>query len=98
MADIYSCVTTAIGTLKGPLHGGANERVFDMLTEIREMGDTKAYLKENGFIGFLGYDSDSNQLIISTKSTIDGEHNDYFHRIIDELLTPIKKEKLKHVN
>ena len=32
--------------LKGPLHGGANERVFDMLTEIREMGDTKAYLKE----------------------------------------------------
>ena len=46
LADIYSCVTTAIGTLKGPLHGGANERVFDMLTEIREMGDTKAYLKE----------------------------------------------------
>ena len=35
-----------MGTLKGPLHGGANERVFDMLTEIREMGDTKAYLKE----------------------------------------------------
>ena len=46
LADIYSCVTTAIGTLKGPLHGGANERVFDMLTEIREMSDTKAYLKE----------------------------------------------------
>lgn len=46
LADIYSCVTTAIGTLKGPLHGGANERVFDMLTEIREMGDTKTYLKE----------------------------------------------------
>lgn len=46
LADIYSCVTTAIGTLKGPLHGGANECVFDMLTEIREMGNTTGYLKE----------------------------------------------------
>lgn len=46
LTDIYSCVTTAIGTLKGPLHGGANERVFDMLKEIRELGDTKAYLQE----------------------------------------------------
>ena len=33
LTDIYSCVTTAIGALKGPLHGGANERVFDMLKE-----------------------------------------------------------------
>ncbi|MFC0265554.1 citrate synthase [Alloscardovia macacae] len=39
LSDIYSCVTTAIGTLKGPLHGGANERVFEMLTEIRERVD-----------------------------------------------------------
>ncbi len=46
LSDIYSCVTTAIGTLKGPLHGGANEKVFDMLQEIREYGDTKAYLQE----------------------------------------------------
>ncbi|MBF0775204.1 citrate synthase [Streptococcus azizii] len=46
LSDIYSCVTTAIGTLKGPLHGGANERVFDMLQEIRACGDTKAYLQE----------------------------------------------------
>lgn len=45
LSDIYSCVTTAIGTLKGPLHGGANERVFDMLQEIKESGDTKAYLQ-----------------------------------------------------
>lgn len=46
LSDIYSCVTTAIGTLKGPLHGGANERVFDMLQEIRDNGDTVAYLQE----------------------------------------------------
>lgn len=46
LSDIYSCVTTAIGTLKGPLHGGANERVFEMLTEIRERGDVESYLQE----------------------------------------------------
>ncbi len=33
-SDIHSAVTTAIGTLKGPLHGGANERVMSMLDEI----------------------------------------------------------------
>ncbi|MEI5992895.1 citrate synthase [Candidatus Enterococcus mansonii] len=34
LSDVYSCITGAIGSLKGPLHGGANERVFDMLMEI----------------------------------------------------------------
>lgn len=34
LSDVYSCVTAAIGSLKGPLHGGANEKVFDMLKEI----------------------------------------------------------------
>ncbi|GLU48752.1 citrate synthase [Nocardiopsis ansamitocini] len=34
MSDIYSAVTAAIGALKGPLHGGANEAVMHMLTEI----------------------------------------------------------------
>lgn len=34
MSDYYSCITAAVCALKGPLHGGANERVFDMLTEI----------------------------------------------------------------
>ena len=46
LTDLYSCVTTAIGTLKGSLHGGANERVFDMLLAIRESGDTEGYLQE----------------------------------------------------
>jgi citrate synthase len=34
MADMHSAVTSAIGALKGPLHGGANERVMEMLLEI----------------------------------------------------------------
>ncbi len=35
LSDLYSAVTSAIGTLKGPLHGGANERVLELLDEIR---------------------------------------------------------------
>ncbi len=34
LTDIYSAVTSAIGTLKGPLHGGANEGVIHMLEKI----------------------------------------------------------------
>jgi len=34
MSDIHSAVTSAIGTLKGPLHGGANQDVMEMLKEV----------------------------------------------------------------
>ena len=34
MSDMYSAVTAGIGSLKGPLHGGANEQVMHMLKEI----------------------------------------------------------------
>jgi 2-methylcitrate synthase len=31
LSDLHSCVTAAIGTLRGPLHGGANEAAMDMI-------------------------------------------------------------------
>jgi citrate synthase len=34
LSDIYSCVTSGIGALKGPLHGGANEEVIRMLLQV----------------------------------------------------------------
>jgi citrate synthase len=34
LSDLYSAVTSAVGTLKGPLHGGANERVMELLEEV----------------------------------------------------------------
>jgi len=34
--DIYSATTSAIGSLKGPLHGGANLKVLDMMENIKE--------------------------------------------------------------
>jgi citrate synthase len=46
LSDMHSAVTSAIGTLKGPLHGGANEAVFKLLMEIDNNGaDPVEYVK-----------------------------------------------------
>jgi citrate synthase len=42
LSDIYSAVTSAIGALKGPLHGGANEGVIHMLLATRSPDDAVA--------------------------------------------------------
>jgi citrate synthase len=44
LSDIYSGITSAIGALKGPLHGGANEQVMAMLEEIGEIDRAEAYI------------------------------------------------------
>jgi len=44
LSDMYSAITSAIGTLKGPLHGGANEEVIHMLTEIGSEDKVDAYI------------------------------------------------------
>ena len=46
LSDLYSAMTTAVGTLKGPLHGGANEEVMIMLDEIGSMEKVKAFVQD----------------------------------------------------
>lgn len=46
LSDMYSGVTAALGALKGPLHGGANERVMKMLAEINEADAVEPYLQK----------------------------------------------------
>jgi 2-methylcitrate synthase/citrate synthase II len=46
LAGIYAAVTSACGTLKGPLHGGANEESMRMLEEINTPDRTEAWLKK----------------------------------------------------
>ncbi len=46
LSDMHSAITSAIGALKGPLHGGANEAVFKVLEEINNSGaDAVDYIK-----------------------------------------------------
>ncbi|MGA2543374.1 MAG: citrate synthase [Verrucomicrobiota bacterium] len=46
LSDMYSAITSAVGTLKGPLHGGANEGVIKMLKEIGSLDRVDAYVEE----------------------------------------------------
>jgi len=45
LSDPYSVVTAAIATLRGPLHGGANERVLDMLAKIGSADNVEAWVQ-----------------------------------------------------
>ncbi|MCL6562921.1 MAG: citrate synthase [Firmicutes bacterium] len=45
LSDMYSAITSAVGTLKGPLHGGANEQVMYMLQEIGSKENVKPWLE-----------------------------------------------------
>jgi citrate synthase len=57
LTDMHSAVTAAIGALKGPLHGGANQEVIKMLLEIKETSNvepyiTKAFAEHKKIMGF----------------------------------------------
>jgi citrate synthase len=45
LADLHSAVTAAIGALKGPLHGGANERVLEVLEEVGSPANAEAWIR-----------------------------------------------------
>ncbi len=46
LSDLYSAVVTGISTLKGPLHGGANEQALKMLMEIGSPEAVRDYIKQ----------------------------------------------------
>jgi citrate synthase len=46
LSDLYSAMTSAIGTLKGPLHGGANEGVIKMLKKIGSEDKVDAFVED----------------------------------------------------
>jgi citrate synthase len=45
LSDIHSAIVSGIGTLKGPLHGGANEQVMKMLREVGDVNNVEAYVQ-----------------------------------------------------
>lgn len=46
LTDIYSCITSAIAALKGPLHGGANAEVMNMLDAIGDPARADSWVKQ----------------------------------------------------
>ena len=47
LSDIYGAITGAIASLKGPLHGGANEEVMHMMKKIKTPDKAKSWLIDN---------------------------------------------------
>lgn len=57
LSDYHSCITAAIGTLRGPLHGGANEAAMDMISRYEtpaaaRAGTEQALLRKEKIMGF----------------------------------------------
>jgi len=46
LSDIYSAITSGIGALRGPLHGGANEEVIRLLLEVKSADEALAMIKD----------------------------------------------------
>jgi 2-methylcitrate synthase len=46
LTDLHAAITAAVGTLKGPLHGGANEAVASMLLEIKTRDRAEKWVRE----------------------------------------------------
>jgi citrate synthase len=46
LSDLHSAIVSAIGTLKGPLHGGANEEAMKMLLEVKTPENAESWIRE----------------------------------------------------
>ena len=46
LSDMYSAITSAIGALKGPLHGGANQKVMETLEAIGEVDKVESWVRD----------------------------------------------------
>lgn len=83
LSDMFSSITSAIGALKGPLHGGANEQVMRMLNDIqttdrvtRWLDDALANKKKISGFGHRVYRADDPRALILRKISKDvGEAN-----------------------
>jgi len=85
LSDMYSCITGAIGTLRGPLHGGANEAAMDMIQKFTSPEDAKIQMagmlerkeKIMGFAHAIYRTSDPRNVIIKAWSEkLANEHGD----------------------
>jgi len=103
MADIYSAVTGAIGSLKGPLHGGANTAVMNMLLELKPNTDIVAFImdkleKKEKIMGFghrvyKTFDPRATHLRKMAKALSEEMGKQYLYEWSEKILETMKNEK-----
>lgn len=86
-------------------------RSYDKFFRINEVEETQAiylksklqypvnvYVKYNGYLGIIGYDKESDQLIIASKSSLNGEHAQWFKDLLKNKDLELIKEYVKQNN
>ncbi|HEX6287832.1 MAG TPA: citrate/2-methylcitrate synthase [Herpetosiphonaceae bacterium] len=95
LSDMFSAITSAVGTLKGPLHGGANEQVMRMLQEIKTPERASSWLEDalankkkiSGF-GHRVYRADDPRALILrriSKDVGDANNNPQWYELSDQI-------------
>lgn len=103
LSDLYSCITTGIGTLRGPLHGGANEEAMAVIKRFRtreeaESGVMEMLKRKEKIMGF-GHAvykiRDPRNAIIKnwSKRLSDGAADQWMFPVSDAIEGLMKKEK-----
>ncbi len=102
-SDFYSTITAAIGTLRGPLHGGANEEAMALIecfdTPDEAEKGLKAMLAEKALIMGFGHrvytDSDPRSVIIKawSKKLAESEGNERLYRVSERIESVMWEEK-----
>jgi 2-methylcitrate synthase/citrate synthase II len=103
LTDLYGAVTAAIATLKGPLHGGANEAVAEMFHDIRKPEKAKAWVqaKLSGKERVMGFGhrvlkhEDPRTAIIKRRAKVLSVHmaNSKWYEIAEIIEQTMKEEK-----
>lgn len=103
LTDLYSCITAAIGTLRGPLHGGANEAAMEMIERWQTPDEAEAGLLEMlankekimGFGHAIYRESDPRNAIIKVwaEKLSKGSDDAVLYDISDRVEAVMKREK-----
>jgi citrate synthase len=103
LSDMHSSITGAIGSLKGPLHGGANTAVMEMLMDLDKDTDIVAFVKgklerKEKLMGFghrvyKTFDPRATQLRILAKDLAKEVNMEYLYNWSEAILKTMKEEK-----
>ncbi|ENP8343590.1 2-methylcitrate synthase [Vibrio harveyi] len=103
LSDLHSCITAAIGTLRGPLHGGANEAAMEMIQDWQTPDEAEANIlkmlenkdKIMGFGHAIYRESDPrNALIKRWSEALSKEVGDkYLYAVSERVESVMKREK-----
>jgi citrate synthase len=108
LADMFSAITAAIGTLKGPLHGGANEEAMKSFEEVGKPENAEAYVRDRlerhekifgfGHAVYKTYDPRAKILKRLSKDACERAGNPKLHEIAEAIEQAVFEQKSLYPN